>query len=39
MLVTPSGIAMLFKLLQEKNAKFPIFVTFDGIIMLSKSLQ
>ena len=39
MLVTPSGIAMLVRLLQPENAEFPMPVTLSGIVMLVKLLQ
>ena len=32
MLVTPSGIVMLVRLLQSSNASFPILVTLSGIV-------
>ena len=39
MLVTPSGIVMLVRLLQPENALFPILVTLSGIVMLVSLLQ
>ena len=39
MLVTPSGIVMLVKLLQKRNAASPILVTLSGIVMVVKLVQ
>ncbi len=39
MLVTPSEIVMLVKLLQPENAKSPMRVTPSGIVMLVRLLQ
>ena len=36
MLVTLSGIVMLVKLLQPRNAASPILVTLSGIVMVVK---
>ena len=39
MLVTLSGIVILVKLLQERNADSPMLVTPSGIVMLVKLVQ
>ena len=39
MLVTPSGIVTLLRLLQPKNAESPMLVTLSGIVMLVRLLQ
>ena len=39
MLVTPSGITMLVRLLQPLNAESPMLVTPSGITMLVRLLQ
>ena len=38
MLVTLSGIVILVKLLQFKNALFPMLVTLSGIVMLVNAI-
>ena len=39
MLVTLSGIVMLFRLLHHSNALSPMLVTLSGIAMLARLLQ
>ena len=39
MLVTPSGIVMLLRLLQPLKAELPMLVTLSGIVMLLRLLQ
>ncbi len=39
MLVTPSGIVMLVRLLQSENAQLPMLVTPSGMVMLVRLLQ
>ena len=39
MLVTPSGIVMLVRLLQPMNAQFPMLVTPFGMVMLVRLVQ
>jgi hypothetical protein len=39
MLVTPSGIVMLVRLLQSLKAAYPMLVTPSGIVMLVRLLQ
>ena len=39
MLITPSGIVMLSRLLQPENAYSPMLITPSGIVMLSRLLQ
>ena len=39
MLVTPSGILMLLRLLQPRKAESPMLVTLFGIVMLVRLLQ
>ena len=39
MLVTPSGIVILIKLLHPEKARFSILVTPSGIVTLSNELQ
>ena len=39
MLVTPSGIVMLVRLVQYSNARLPMLVTLSGIVTLVRSVQ
>ena len=39
MLVTPSGIVMLVRLVQFRNATSPMLVTLLGIVMLVRLVQ
>ncbi len=39
MLVTPSGIVMLVRLLQSEKAPLPMLVTLSGIVMLVRLVQ
>ena len=39
MLVTPEGISILCKLLQDENALLPMLVTLEGISIFCKLLQ
>ena len=39
MLVTLSGIVMLFRPVQSENARLPILVTLSGIVMLVRPTQ
>ena len=39
MLVTPSGMVTLVRLVQSMNARFPMLVTLSGMMMLVRLLQ